>query len=350
MTSSNVTNSLRARRAGLGVSQGALAERAGISRQALGALESGRSAPSVAVALRLAHALDTEVEALFSVEDEVVVATLAGEGGPRVALAAGDDGWVAHPLAPDALHVPADGLVVGHLGARVRVRLLSPDAGRRLVLLGCDPALGLLAARLDARWLPTPSLDALDKLAAGHAHLAGAHLCEGDEYNAPFVRRRFGGESMCLVHVATAEAGLAVAPGNPLLIRGAADLAGLRVVNRPAGAEARRLLDRSLAEAGVPVAALRGYEREVDGHAAVASTVASGGADAGVTVRAAAEALGLGFVPLACERFDLVVSREMTRDARVGRLVDTLGRRSFRDELAALPGYGTTQTGEVVSV
>ncbi len=332
------------------MAQGALADRVGISRQALGALESGRSAPSVAVALRLARALDTHVEALFSVDDEVVDAVLAGDGGSRVALASTGGDWIAHPLAADALHVPADGLVVGRDGPRVRVRLLSPEAGRRLVLLGCDPALGLLAARLDARWLPAPSLDALDQLAAGHAHLAGAHLADGDEYNAPFVRRRFRGESMCLVHVATAEAGLAVAPGNPLAIRGVADLAGLRVVNRPPGAEARRLLDRSLAEAGVPAAELVGYEREVGGHTAVARAIASGGADAGVTVRAAAEALGLDFVALACERFDLVVSREMTRDARVARLVDVLGRRSFRDELAALPGYGTTHSGEVVAV
>ncbi len=324
--------------------------RVGISRQALGALESGRSAPSVAVALRLARALDTAVEALFAVDEASCWATLAHEGGPRVALAQGADGWVAHPLPADALHVPADGLVVEREGPRARVRLLDPSSGRRLVLLGCDPALGLLAARTDARWLPAPSLDAIESLAAGHVHLAGAHLREGDEYNAPFVRRRFDADSMCLVHVATSEAGLAVAPGNPLGVRGAADLAGLRVVNRPATAEARRLLDRALLEAGVPPSSLAGYDIELPGHAAVARAVANGVADAGVTVRAAAAALGLDFVPLARERFDLVVSREMAEDPRVGRLIDTLGRRTFRDEVASLPGYGTGGSGEVVVV
>ncbi|MDP9372517.1 MAG: XRE family transcriptional regulator, partial [Chloroflexota bacterium] len=91
-----------------------------------------------------------------------------------------------------------------------------------------------------------------------------------------------------------------------------------------------------------------GYTRTVSSHRAVAEVVAAGLADAGPGIQAAAEALGLGFVPLGYERYDLVIPAEAREIAPVQALLDTLASRAFRDEIAALPGYDVSKTGTVV--
>ena len=208
-----------------------------------------------------------------------------------------------------------------------------------------------MAARLV--WLDAPSEPALLALARGHAHLAGAHLLDeaSGEFNVPFVRALFPGRRMLVVTLAGWEEGFAVAPGNPLHIRRAQDLArpGIRIVNRAAGAGARRLLDRALRRAGLTASSVRGYERIVRCHLDVARWVATGGADAGVLPRGVAQAQGLGFVPLSRERFDLVLPAESAADERVARALEMLRSRAFRRELSMLGGYDATQAGQVAA-
>ncbi|GAC1340434.1 MAG: hypothetical protein NVSMB23_10730 [Myxococcales bacterium] len=369
-----------------GLSQVELAARAGISRQALSALEAGRSQPSMAVALRLARELGKGVEDLFWLPEEAPVAAelsqaVGGARGPgrggavargplRVALAEVGGRLVAHPLAaddPGSLLTAADGLLPAastplRAGAAVRVRPLRSRRAVRdnLLVVGCDPALSLLAARLPDRsagsrlaWVHKGSLSALETLARGHAHLAGAHLRDeaSGEFNVPAVHALFPGRAMILVTLARWEQGIAVARGNPLGIRRAGDFGrpGVRLVNREAGAAARALLDRLLRKAGVPPRSVAGYDRLAQGHLAVAAAVASGGADAGISTRAAALAHGLSFVPLEEERFDLVLTREGAADPRVGRLLETLRSKVLRRELGTLPGYSAARSGEVVA-
>jgi putative molybdopterin biosynthesis protein len=370
-----------------GVSQAELAARAGISRQALFALESGRSEPKAGVALRLARELSVGLEELFWLADEAPLvaelsqAVLAGrgsgrtrkgaKGGLRVVLAEVEGRLVAHPLPaddPGALFTAADGLLPGtaapvRAGSVVRISPLRSrrSVGENLLAAGCDPALGMLAARLPDRpermrlaWVHKGSLDALSALARGHAHLAGTHLRDeaSGEFNVPAVHALFPGRAMLLVNLSRWEQGLAVARGNPLGLRRGEDLAekGVRLVNREPGAGARALLDRLLRGAGILPRAVAGYDRVVQGHLAVAAWVASGGADAGISTRAAALAHGLSFVPLDEERFDLVLPRESAADPRIGRLLDTLRSKALRRELGALPGYSAARSGEVAEV
>jgi molybdate-binding protein/DNA-binding XRE family transcriptional regulator len=377
--------SLRRARVERGLSQEGLAAQAGISRQALGALEAGRSVPSTAVSLRLARALRSTVEELFSLAEGPLLAWLApaaarggegarGEGrrrgtGFRVVLGEIGDRLVAHELSvpargPSALFASADGIASRRRGPQAQLRvqpLRAPDALRENVLAaGCDPALSLLAARLSDRapqarlcWLQAGSLAALQMLAGGHVHLAGTHLRDGEtgEFNLPAVRALFPGRSMLVVGLARWEQGLAVARGNPRGLRRGDDLArrGVRIVNREPGAGARALLDDLLRRAGVSAREVEGYGRLVAGHLEVAQAVASGGADAGVSTRAAAEAYGLSFVPLAEERFDLVLPRESAEDPRIARLLATLRSLPLRRELGALPGYSASRAGDPVA-
>jgi molybdate-binding protein len=267
--------------------------------------------------------------------------------------------------------IAADGLVQarqemrrprGHrLSGTVQVRLLRGRAALRgnILVLGCDPALGLLSAwlserRPDARviWLHAPSMAALEVLAQGGAHLAGTHLLDerSREFNVPFVRALFPHRSTMVINLARWEEGFVLRSGNPLRIRKVEDLARAQVrwINREPGSGARRLLDRLLTKARLPPHRVNGYQRVAAGHLAVAQAVAMDAADAGIATRAAALANGLDFIPLTEERSDLVVPQELSGDPRIGRMVDALESRTFRRELATLDGYQVAQSGHLV--
>ena len=122
------------------------------------------------------------------------------------------------------------------------------------------------------------------------------------------------------------------------------------MVNREPGSGARLLLDEGLRAAGVPAARVVGYGDVVGSHLEVGRRVAEGRADAGVGVEAIARLLGLGFVPLRTERYDLVIPNELLQGhPGVARLLDALVNREVRAEVEALGGYDTSQTGRRIT-
>jgi molybdate-binding protein len=228
-----------------------------------------------------------------------------------------------------------------------------------VVIMGCAAALGLLADRLNSRngpgrfvWLATSSTRALESLARRETHIAGVHLVDSrsGEANLPDVRRHAGADPVVIITLARWEAGLVAAAGNPKRIHGVTDLArrSLRIVTRETGAGARRLLDREVRAAGL-TAKLTGRSLAVaSGHLEVAQTVALGAADVGVATCDAAIAFGLHFIPLAEERYDLVVPRAAMDDARIRRLFDVMTAGPMRRELSSL-GYDVRACGERVA-
>ena len=342
-----------------GLDQGELARLAGVSRQTVSSIESGRSDPATGIALALARVLRVPVEELFGQEPATLDAEVAPpRGSRRVALGEIDGRWIAHPVQPFA---PADGLLAPRDKSqkRARVQPLRPaeDLRRGLIALGCDPALGLLAAHLgDAcrlTWVPASSTAALEALAGGRAHLAGAHLRDeqSGEFNLPFVQRLLPGREVLLVNLARWREGLLVRRGNPRGVRGAHDLSRrpVRIVNREPGSGARRVLDKLLADARVSAKRVQGYDRVVGTHAAVAQAVAMGAADAGVASESAAIAYGLHFVPLAEERSDVVIPSALAREPRGARLLEALQGRAFRRDLSGIDAYETAQSGRVLA-
>ncbi|MCC6178126.1 MAG: helix-turn-helix domain-containing protein [Chloroflexi bacterium] len=375
---------LRAARAQAGLSQAELAIRAGVTRQAISAIESGKAAPTMAVALRLARALGRRVDDLFRLVDELPGVTAAllnreplpDDGAVRVQVANVGGRLVARPLAGAGgavLTLPrANGIVSAEQLGRVRLRgrdeqpsvrvslFVDPErlAGT-VVAVGCDPATSLLADHLRRRhptmelaWHGGNSLSALEAVARGDAHLAGCHLLEPatGEYNVGYARRLLGANAR-LVTFANWEQGLMLAAGNPRGIHEAGDLArpDVRVVNREPGSGARALLDAELARAGLRPEQIGGYATVVHSHLAAAESVAAGLADAAVGVRAAAQALGLAFLPLAHERYDLVIPATFFELAPVQALLETLTSPLFRLEVEALGGYDVTPMGTLVS-
>src|SRR5690242_13689282 len=366
---------LRLARQARGLSQQQLAGVAGVTRQAVSAVESGHSDPSLRVALGLARALGMTVEELFGPGepgDPVLARPVApvSASGSRVALATVGDTFVALPLDADLAarlgFGAAGGLTVrgggsqgaqqaqgvhgasgGH-GAQVAVRPIGPPRPT-VVVAGCDPALPLLEtplALLDPplafAWWPCGSAEALRPAAAGLVHAAGVHRVgprEGDDTSGiP------GGAEV--VGFASWREGLVVRPGAG--VRGLDDVArqGLRLVNREPGAQARTLLDRERLRLGLEPSQLPGYDSLAAGHLQVAAAIVGGLADAGVSSEPAALAYGLDFIPLAEERFDLLLPAKHAASREVQGLLKVLTSPWLLAQLASLPGYDAARCGE----
>jgi molybdate-binding protein/transcriptional regulator with XRE-family HTH domain len=273
-----------------GWSQQDLASRSGVSRAEVSAVETGRLTPSTATALRLAASLDRRVEELFAFETSETEAMWAwpparAEG--RFWEARVGARRLLFPVELTALgSLPHD----GRFGSGGLVRAPWADAGRTVVVAGCDPAVGLLASELSRREglrllpLTRGSRDALDLLKRGVVHAAGLHWSQErrEDANSTMVSRALGG-GFRLIHVARWQEGVALQSSVRARTASALARAKLRWVSREEGSGARHVLDRLL---GARARRVRHVARD---HRAVALAVRSGYAQAGVAVRLAAE-------------------------------------------------------------
>lgn len=364
--SARVLNALLAERERRGWSQARMAEAAAITRQSYAAIESGASVPSTEVALRLARALGRNVEALFRLPDErpaVGRAVWAGTTSPlpgqpvRLTSIAGRQ--VAYPAGEGYRPATAaHGVVEDVLPDGVSVRPLThapPPAD--LAAVGCDPAFGLVADALrrerafEVAWSTRGSRAALTALARGEAHVAGTHLLDPTtgEWNGPWIRKLLPFPATRLLFTVW-DQGLVVRSDSARRVATVSDLAGasLLILNREEGSGSRMLLDQEMQAAGVDPTAVAGYGTRARGHEAVAEGVASGAADAGIATRAVATALGLGFVPLRREVYELVVPDHFLDLPAVQALLDVLRRPTVRSQVEALEGYDGEQMGQQV--
>ncbi len=337
------------RRALVGWSQALLAERAGIPRTTLSAIEGRRLTPSVTAALGVARALGVPVEALF------------GEGRPRQEWALEPCGeavryWEArvgdrhlfYPVASLATNAfPHDGVWRMDCGMPARSAL----ADETLMLAGCDPAAGLLAAEL-ARTagvrllvLECGGMAALDLLRRGLVHVAGLHFStkENPGRNREVAVRELG-SGFHLLRAASWEEGIALpAPDRRSKTASLLRRTGMWALREP-GSAARDCLDGLLEGRVLPKG------RAVAGHAAVAGSVRDGWAVAGVCARVSAEEAGLGFRPVREEFLDYCVADANLGDSRVKALLRVLRSREHRRLLDELPGYGSADTGAILSL
>ena len=373
---------LRLTRLARGLSQGDLARTAGVTRQAISGIESGRWSPSLEVALSLARALDSTVEELFgaaavpppvrarlgAAPDLPVPA--AEHGRLLLAEVAGDT--IAFPLTGDHTMVPGfapalatgpvgpgapPGGAAGVSGGRGRAGRADDLEARRianptptLVVAGCDPALALLLGPLQRHdppvnlaWWSTSNAAALEMLEAGAVHAAALHHSVESS-----TLQRSGIE---VVGFASWREGLAFAPRLRGKIRDLSDVARqrLRVANRENGAEARRLLDSELERLRIDRSQLPGYASEIRGHLLAASAISSGLADVAVVCEPAALAYGLEFISWQHEVSELHIPRSLLGSIESRALLDVLAGRELPAQLAALDGYDAEPCGRILA-
>ncbi len=195
------------------------------------------------------------------------------------------------------------------------------------------------------------SLGGLMALKKGTCHISGSHLLDTQtgQYNLSYIRRYLKGVRVNVFHLVLRDQGLIVAKGNPKDVRGIEDLArgDIAFVNRQAGSGTRVLLDYKLSQLGIEPKSIRGYDHEEFTHMAVAVDVLSGAADCGMGIFAAAKALGLEFIQMEREQYDLIIPTGMLDLPNIRSVLETIRTQDFRERVESLGGYDPSNSGQL---
>jgi molybdate transport repressor ModE-like protein len=198
------------------------------------------------------------------------------------------------------------------------------------------------------------STDAVTALARRECHLAGFHVPLGPFENRAAARylNNLKDKEHCLIHLAVRQQGLFVTPDNPLQITSLADLQRpeVRFVNRQEGSGTRALLALMLADAGIPMTAVNGFQSSEFTHSAVAAYIASGMGDVGFGVQTAAERFGLTFIPLVKERYFFAIEKTAMDLPLIRRVLSVIRSDAYHASVNVLAGYDASDTGKVLSL
>jgi putative molybdopterin biosynthesis protein len=249
-------------------------------------------------------------------------------------------------------------------GAEVEVRLLRPkdQLDCTLIMIGShDNAIDLLANELKGRdsrvHLSSSNVGSLGGLLAlrrKQTHFAGSHLLDtqSGEYNYSYVERYLKGTGVRLVQLAMREQGLLITKGNPKGINGINDLLrpDVTFINRQGGSGTRVLFDYCLQQLGLSAEGIKGYDQEEFTHMSVAVSISSGRADAGMAIHSSARALNLDFIPIARERYDLLIAESAWSDFKVRMALDIIASDSFRRKTASMGGYDVSNSGMIMGI
>jgi molybdenum cofactor synthesis domain-containing protein len=196
------------------------------------------------------------------------------------------------------------------------------------------------------------SMGGLMAIKKGGCHMAGAHLLDpvDGSYNISYVKKYLPNHEVKIVNLVMREQGLIVPKGNPLNIQSIEDLktGSFKFINRQPGSGTRILFDYKLKQLGIRPGDISGYENDEYTHMSVAVAVLSGRADAGLGIKAAANALCLDFIPIITESYDLIIPERFFESRKVQVLLDTIGTDAFKDRVLTLGGYGVEKTGQIL--
>ncbi|MBM4349444.1 MAG: molybdopterin biosynthesis protein [Deltaproteobacteria bacterium] len=242
----------------------------------------------------------------------------------------------------------------------IELELLRPlkEILNTVVMVGShDLTLDLLANLLGNYYPPiflsshsAGSLGGILALKSGICHIAGLHLLDPDtgEYNFSYIRNYLKGIEVKIFNLVHREQGLIVQRKNPKGLKGLVDLLreDIFFINRQKGSGTRILLDHELRGLSIDPGQIKGYEKEEFTHMAVASLVASGIADAGLGILPASRAMNLDFIPVTKERYDLVIPSIHVGDEKIGKVIETVRSKKFKEEVLRMGGYDVSRTGE----
>jgi putative molybdopterin biosynthesis protein len=312
---------------------------------------------------RLEVSVGRKIPSKLGLEEQVRV-ILGNVGGKNVAMPIGGGAGVITSLvrADGILRIPQEvsGLAEGET-AHVELMIPYEAINDRLLAIGShDLTIDLLnsllkektGGRLHISSSNVGSLGGLLALKRRTAHFAGSHLLDtvtGD-YNHSYIKRYLPGMTVALVTLVHRWQGFMTQAGNPKKIKGIGDLSrpDIVFVNRQGGSGTRILLDYEIAKAGIPPERVTGYGNEEYTHMNVAMAVACGAADAGLGIHAAAQALSLDFIPVARERYDLVIPSAYLEDEKIRLLLEIIRSDDFKERALAMGGYEVHETGKVV--
>jgi excisionase family DNA binding protein len=222
-----------------------------------------------------------------------------------------------------------------------------------------DPILDMLHTSMRKRYpefyifsANTGSLEGLKALNLGYTDIAWSHLLDpkSGAYNIPYLSKYLTNVKAVVVNLFYRELGFIVARGNPLHINGFSDLKkkGIRLVNRQKGSGTRVLLDYHMDKLGISPDSIRGYDREVYTHFEVSLVVLSKEADVGIATAAVARLLGLSFIPITNENFDMILDQSTFFNEGVQAFIELLKAEEFRKSVEKLGGYDFKDSGKIL--
>lgn len=308
-----------------------------------------------------------EVEAILTrkvtsrSKDDDYMRVVAGRVGDRLLAAplSRGSGVITSLVRADGIAILPRGVQGLEAGSPIKVRLYRhpKELENTIFAIGShDMTLDLLAHHLVPynRRLVSANVGSLGGLIAlrrGETHIAGIHLLDPETggYNLSYLRTYLPDTPVRLVTWAYRKQGLLVAKNNPRGITGLKDLSrdDVRYINRQRGAGTRVLLDFQLSKLGISSESIQGYQQEEFTHLAVAAAIASGRADCGLGVAAAAQALGLDFIPLFDERYDLAIPIAYAKNELLAPLFELFRSQHLREAVQAQPGYDVSDMGKI---
>lgn len=247
-------------------------------------------------------------------------------------------------------------------GNKVNVKLLSSEnkIKNTLVCIGShDPIIDIAADIMHSKnkkyFLSSSNVGSTGGLMAlktGETHMAPTHLLdmETGEYNVSYLKKYVPNKKIALVKCVNRIQGFMVKKGNPKNITSFEDLVrdDVKFVNRQRGSGTRLLLDYNLNKLDIDPKKINGYYREEFTHLAVAAAVEAGDADAGLGVYSAASMLGLDFIPVCNEEYDLAIPEEYMDSDIINEFIGTIKSKEFKEKLDELGGYDYSSTGRII--
>lgn len=270
-------------------------------------------------------------------------------------------GMITSMVNADGVTIIPRGVQGLEAGSQLPVRLYhsTKQIDKTIFAIGShDLSLDLLAQALsehDRRLISVNvgSQAGLVALQRGEAHFAGSHLLDPQSgiYNLSEIHKYLAGIPVRLIYWVGRIQGLMVRPGNPLNLTSLADLtrSDVTYVNRQRGAGTRVLLDYQIYKLGISPESIKGYELEEYTHLAIAAAIRSGRADCGLGIASAAQALGLDFIPLYSEEYDLVIPLESFKNGLLDPVMELASDQKFRKSVSLLPGYDVENMGKVIA-
>ncbi|MCX7913756.1 MAG: molybdopterin biosynthesis protein [Thermodesulfovibrionales bacterium] len=281
------------------------------------------------------------------------IATPLGRGAGLLMSLVRADGFVKIPSSSEGYNA----------GTEVEVKLIKnkKELERTIVCIGShDNVLDMLANTLKKNFpkyslssAHVGSMGGLMALKKGEAHIAGTHLIdeESGEYNIPFIKKFFPQGGISLINLVYRQQGLVVKKGNPKKIESINDLLRDDVIfiNRQKGSGTRILFDKFLKDQRIDPQSIKGYEKEEYTHMAIASAVLTGIADVGLAIYSSAKALGLDFIPVANERYDIAIPTEFLDMDMIKAILSILNfDNEFKEAVLCLGGYGVRDMGKII--
>ena len=319
------------------------------------------------------HQLTIQPPIMKATISKRIVSSLKYEEYIRIKLGMVKDKLIATPLDRGAgvtmSLVRADGVLVvpqqceGYEGGtEVDIQLYKQmeEINNTIVSIGShDMVMDLLGDKLRQRFndlylssAHVGSLGGILSMKKQECHIAPIHLLDSEsgDYNEAFVRQYIKDVPMALVKFIRRNQGLMVQKGNPHYVKGIEDLLTkkLQYVNRQRGAGTRLLLDYYIQKLQADSESILGYEREMNTHMSVAAAIASNTADCGLGILSAAKAMGLDFVPVAWEDYDLLIPQAILKDVKIQKMLEVIKSQDFIDTVEGLGGYDTNRIGEVI--